>query len=281
MLGKYDTIGIDCVAMNVNDLLCVGAKPLSMVDYIAIEKADAAVLDGIAIGLTDGARQSGCSITGGEISQLPDMVRGFDLVATAIGTVPLDRIIVGRDIQPGDAVIGLASNGVHSNGFTLVRRAFFERSGLSADHVFPELGVPLGEELLRPTYIYVPEILEILEQIASVRALIHITGDGFLNLPRVDAPIGFVLDKVPAPPPIFDLIRRHAGVNRAEMFEVYNMGIGFCVVLAEADAAVALAILQRHGRAASVIGHAVADPTKAVHLPQHGLVGRGKRFQPA
>jgi phosphoribosylformylglycinamidine cyclo-ligase len=281
MMGKFDTVGIDCVAMNVNDLLCVGAKPLSMVDYIAIEKADAAVLDGIAIGLTEGARQAGVSITGGEISQLPDMVRGFDLVATAVGTVPLDRIIVGRDIAPGDAVIGIASNGVHSNGFTLARRAFFERAGVSVAHVFPELGCPLGEELLRPTFIYVAEILAVIERIASLKALIHITGDGLLNLPRVAAEVGFVLDKLPPPPPIFDLIERHAGVDRAEMFEVYNMGVGFCVIVAVADAAATLAILRGYGRRASVIGHAVADATKSVHLPQHRLVGRGKRFIPA
>src|SRR6195256_3061002 len=168
LTGKYDTVGIDCVAMNVNDLLCVGAKPVSMVDYIANDPAE-------------GPRQAGVSISGGEISQLPDMVKGFDLVGTAIGTVALDRILVGRDIVPGDRVIGIASNGIHSNGFTLARRAFFERAGVSVDHVFAELGHPLGEELLRPTYIYVPEILEILDKIASVKALIHITGDGFLN----------------------------------------------------------------------------------------------------
>ena len=127
MMGKYDTIGIDCVAMNVNDLLCVGARPVSMVDYIAIDRADAAMLDGIAIGLAEGARQAGISISGGEISQLPDVVRGFDLVGTAVGTVALDRIMVGRDIVPGDRVIGIASNGIHSNGFTLARRAFFEQ----------------------------------------------------------------------------------------------------------------------------------------------------------
>src|SRR5438552_8834652 len=149
MMGKYDTIGIDCVAMNVNDLLCVGARPVSMVDYIAIDRADAAVLDGIAIGLAEGARQSGVSISGGEISQLPDMVRGFDLVGTAVGTVPLDRILVGPDIEPGDRVIGIASNGIHSNGFTLARRALFERGGSSVEEVVPELGGSLGEELLR------------------------------------------------------------------------------------------------------------------------------------
>src|SRR5437764_11426008 len=173
MMKKYDTIGIDCVAMNVNDLLCVGARPVSMVDYIAIERAEAAMLDGIAIGLAEGARQAGVSISGGEISQLPDMVRGFDLVGTAIGTVPLDRIIVGRDLQPGDVVIGIASNGIHSNGFTLARKALFERGGLSVDSKIAGLGHSLGEELLRPTFIYVPEILEIIERIPSVKALIH------------------------------------------------------------------------------------------------------------
>ena len=279
-MRRWDTIGIDCVAMNVNDLLCVGAKPVSMVDYIAIDRADAAVLDGIAIGLAEGARQAGVSISGGEISQLPDMVKGFDLVGTAVGTVALDRILVGRDIVPGDRVIGIASNGIHSNGFTLARRAFFERARVSVDHVFAELGHRLGEELLRPTYIYVPEILEILDKIASVKALIHITGDGFLNLPRLAAEIGFIIDDLPAPPPIFDLIEEHAGVERAEMYEVYNMGIGFCVILAEHDADSALAILKRQGRDARVIGYAVADRTKSVYLPQQRLIGTGKRFRP-
>ena len=281
MMGKYDTIGIDCVAMNVNDLLCVGARPISMVDYIAIARADSAILDGIAIGLAEGARQAGVSISGGEISQLPDMVRGFDLVGTAVGTVALDHILIGQDLKPGDRVIGIASNGIHSNGFTLARRALFEQGGLSVEQVVPELGRPLGEELLRPTSIYVPEILEILDQVSSVKALIHITGDGLLNLPRVAAEVGFILDDLPSPPPIFELIEEHAGVDPAEMFAVYNMGIGFCVVVAEADAEAALAILRRHKRDARVIGYAVADRTKSVFLPQQRLIGTGKHFRPA
>ena len=281
LMGKYDTIGIDCVAMNVNDLLCVGARPVSMVDYIATERADAAMLDGIAIGLAEGARQAGVSISGGEIAQLGEIVRGFDLVGTAVGTVPLDRIIVGRDLQPGDRVIGIASNGIHSNGFTLARKALFERGGLSVDSKVARLGHSLGEELLRPTFIYVPEILELIERIPSVKALIHITGDGLLNLPRVEAEIGFVLDNLPPAPPIFDLIQEHGAVGRAEMFEVFNMGIGFCAVVAEADADAALAILAAHGREACVIGQAIADPTKSVHLPQHNLIGQGKRFRQA
>jgi phosphoribosylformylglycinamidine cyclo-ligase len=278
MMKRYDTVGIDCVAMNVNDLLCVGARPVSMVDYIAVEKADAAVLDGIAIGLTEGARQASVSITGGEISQLRDVVRGFDLVGTAVGLVPLDRILVGRDLEPGDKVIGIASNGLHSNGFTLTRRVFFDVAKIGVDHVFPELGCALGEELLRPTHIYVPEILELLDRVASVKALIHITGDGLMNLPRVAAEIGFVIDALPEPPPIFQLIERLGGISRAEMFEVYNMGIGFCAILPERDVDAALAILQRYNRNSSVIGSVVADSSKSVHLPREKLIGRGKKF---
>jgi phosphoribosylformylglycinamidine cyclo-ligase len=280
MMRKYDTIGIDCIAMNVNDLLCIGARPVSLVDYIAVEKADAAMLDGIAIGLAEGAQQSNISITGGEISQLRDVVRGFDLVGTAIGTVSLDRIIIGRDLVPGDVVIGIPSSGIHSNGMTLTRRVFFDQTGAKIDTHFPELGCTLGEELLRPTLIYVPEILEVLDKISSVKALIHITGDGLLNLPRVDAEIGFVLDDLPPAPPLFGLIEKLGGVSRAEMFEVYNMGIGFCVVVSANEANATLAIFARHGRRASVIGHAVADPTKSVQLPREKLIGTGKRFRP-
>jgi phosphoribosylformylglycinamidine cyclo-ligase len=281
MMRKYDTIGIDCIAMNVNDLLCVGARPVSLVDYIAVEKADAAMLDGIAIGLAEGARQSNISITGGEISQLRDVVRGFDLVGTAVGMVALDRILVGRDLKPGDRVIGIASSGIHSNGMTLTRRVFFEQAGAKIDTYFDELSCTIGEELLHPTLIYVPEIIEVLDKVPSVKALMHITGDGLLNLPRVDAEIGFVIDDLPSPPPLFGLIEKLGGVSRAEMFEVYNMGIGFCVVVAEGDADATLAILARYGRAASVIGHAVADPTKSVHLPREKLIGTGKKFRPA
>jgi phosphoribosylformylglycinamidine cyclo-ligase len=281
MMKKYDTIGIDCIAMNVNDLLCVGARPVSLVDYIAVEKADAAMLDGIAIGLTEGARQAGVSITGGEISQLRDVVRGFDLVGTAVGTVPLDRILVGRDLEPGDVVIGIASSGIHSNGMTLTRRVLFDQAGLRIDQHVAELGCALGEELLRPTSIYVPEILEVLQQVSSVKALIHITGDGLLNLSRVDAEIGFRLDELPEPPPLFGLLERLGGIARAEMFEVYNMGVGFCVMVAPDEADRTLAILARHGRLASVIGRTIADATKSVRLVREKLVGRGKRFYPA
>ncbi|HEX5320684.1 MAG TPA: phosphoribosylformylglycinamidine cyclo-ligase [Stellaceae bacterium] len=278
---RYDTIGIDCIAMNVNDLICVGARPVSLVDYIAVEKADAAMLGGIAAGLAEGARQSNISITGGEIAQLRDVVRGFDLVGTAIGTVALDRIIVGRDLVPGDVVIGIASSGIHSNGMTLTRRVLFDEARLTVDSHVAELGCTLGEELLRPTFIYVPEILEVLERIPSVKALAHITGDGLLNLPRVEAEIGFVLDDLPPVPPLFGLIEKLGGIPRAEMFEVYNMGVGFCVTVAPGDADATLAILRRHGRDARAIGRAVADPARSVRLEREKLVGQGKKFAPA
>jgi phosphoribosylformylglycinamidine cyclo-ligase len=278
MLGKYDTIGIDCVAMNVNDMVCVGAKPLSLVDYIAVSHTDAVMLDAIGAGLCAGAEMAGVSISGGETAQLKDVVTGFDLVGMAVGRVALDRVIDGSAVRAGDAVIGVRSNGIHSNGLSLARKAFFADHKLAIGHKFEELPGTLGEELIRPTHIYVPEAMEIIERVAGVHALINITGDGLLNLVRVNARVGFVLDRLIEPHPIFPLIQRHAGVDDSEMFEVFNMGIGFCYVVDPADADATLAILARHGRSAQVIGHAVADEEKSVRIPARGLIGRHKRF---
>src|SRR6266851_3155145 len=279
MMKLYDTIGIDCVAMNVNDAICVGARPISMVDYIAIENSDAEILGAIAIGLAASAKEAGISISGGEIAPLKDVVRGFDLVGMAVGIVPLDRIITGQDLVPGDVIIGLESSGIHSNGLTLARHVFFERAKLSIDHVFPELGVALGEELLRPTLIYVPEILEIISNIHTAKALINITGDGLLNLPRVDATVGFLIDDLPPVPPIFVLIQQCGAVTRGEMFEVYNMGVGFCVLVDEKDADATLSILRHHSRRAEAIGRVIADESKGVYLPRERLAGHDKEFR--
>ena len=279
MMNRYDTIGIDCVAMNVNDAICVGARPISMVDYIAIERADAGILGAIAKGLAEGAKQAGISISGGEISQLKEVICGLDLIGMAVGIVPLDRIITGRDLAPGDLVIGLESSGIHSNGLTLARHVFFERAKLAIDHVFPELGIPLGEELLRPTLIYVPEVLDIIKNIPTVKGLVNITGDGLLNLPRVDARVGFLIDDLPAVPPVFRLIQQSGAVDDPEMFEVFNMGVGFCVLVSEKDADSALSILRGHSRRAQVIGRVIEDDRKGVYLPREGLVGHGKAFR--
>ncbi len=278
MLGQYDTVGIDCVAMNVNDVVCVGATPVSLVDYIAVDKADAAMLDAISVGLAEGARLAGVSISGGETAQLPDIVHGFDLAGTAIGHVALDRIVVGAHVRAGDAVIGIASNGVHSNGFSLLRHVFLKQQQVALSHRFADLDVSLGEELLRPTHIYVREALDLIAAM-PVKALAHITSDGFLNLTRVQAPVGYVLDALPPAPPIFSLIKRLGAVDDANMFAVFNMGIGFCAVVDAKDADRALAIASGHGKRAWRIGHAIADPARRVHLPQHGLVGQGKHFR--
>jgi phosphoribosylformylglycinamidine cyclo-ligase len=228
MMGKFDTIGIDCVAMNVNDMICVGAKPLSLVDYIAIEHADAAMLDAIGAGLCKGAQMANISISGGETAQLKEIVNGFDLVGMAVGRVGLDKIISGKGVAEGDVVIGVQSSGVHSNGLTLARKAFFASNQYGLSHKFDELELTLGEELLRPTDIYVPEAMEILERVKGIKALINITSDGLLNLARVEAKVGFEIDRLIEPHPIFSLIQRHANVDDSEMFEVFNMGVGFC-----------------------------------------------------
>jgi phosphoribosylformylglycinamidine cyclo-ligase len=286
MLGKYDTIGIDCVAMNVNDLVCVGATPRTMVDYIAVEAADPALLEALSVGLAKGADISGISISGGEIAQLRDMLKGhggcgFDIVGMAAGDVPLDRILIGGDIEEGDAVVGIASNGIHSNGLSLARHAFFDKPKFSIHHVFDELDCSIGEELLKPTHIYVREALEILRDVSGIKAFIHVTGDGLMNLARVASAVGYVIDALPAPPPIFNIIQRLASVGPDEMFQVFNMGIGFCVVVEPEGADKVLSILRNHGRKAQIIGHAVSDPEKRVILKKEKLVGQGKRFSAA
>src|SRR5713226_3224070 len=180
-LGKYDSVGIDCVAMNVNDVLCVGAEPVALVDYLAVSHADPALLEALGRGLHEGAREAHVTIPGGELAQVPELLRphadgaSFDLVGTAIGTVPLDRVLVGQDVADGDVVVGLASSGIHSNGLTLARRVLVgDDPRRLAEHV-PELGRTLGEELLEPTRIYVRPVLAMLAAGLPLKALAHIT----------------------------------------------------------------------------------------------------------
>ena len=280
-------IGIDCVAMNVNDLLCVGAHPLSMVDYIAVQKVDPGVLEAIAVGLAEGARQAGISIPGGEIAQLGDVVRGvrdgsgFDLAGAAIGTVPLDRILVGQSIEPGDVLIGVESSGIHSNGLTLARQVLFEQVGYGPATTLPPLRTPLGQELLRPTHIYVREALDLLDRGVAVKAMMHITGDGFMNLTRVASETGYIIEYLPEPPAIFSLIQKAGDLSIEEMFRVFNMGIGFCIVASAADAARVIEIVGTHGKRAYRLGYTVHDPERRVVIQPAGLVGRGKSFASA
>lgn len=255
-----------------------------MLDYIAVQEADPEFLEQIGKGLYEGARQANISIPGGEIAQVRELIkgeregRGFDLAGACVGLVPMDRIIVGQAIQPGDAVLGLRSSGIHSNGLTLAREVFFKKAKYRPDQHVAELGRTIGEELLTPTRIYVREILDLLRAGLDIKALAHITSDGLLNLTRVQAPVSYILESLPAPQPVFSLLQRIGGVSDEEMYQVYNMGIGFCLVIAPGEADRALAALQKSGVEAFYLGQAVADPERKVRLP-NGLVGQGSDFR--
>jgi len=254
-LGRFETIGIDCVAMNVNDVICVGAEPLAMLDYIAIDRADPAVCAEVGVGLARGAELAGVEIPGGELAQLGEMVRGVDVSGACFGTVALDSVIDGSAVQPGDVVIGLPSSGLHSNGYTLARSAL---DGLALDED-PEgrLGRALGEELLEPTEIYVKPVLELLRSAVEGRGLAHITSGGLGNLRRLAADVGYEIDAPLPVPPIFSLIAERSGASDEEMHEVFNMGCGFCCLVPAGDEARALELLRRHYPAAKPIGHSV------------------------
>src|SRR2546427_1945282 len=294
MLHRYDTIGIDCVAMNVNDAICVGAEPISFLDYIPIEHPTRAILEQIAEGLAVGAELAGVSVVGGEISQIPDIIRGhepgggLDLVGMCAGIVPLDRIILGEHVAPGDVIVGVRSSGLHRNGLPLARKALFEVGGLKPDQHVPDLGGTVGEELLRPTDIYVRPVMDLVNtQRLPIRALVNITGDGLLNLTRIKAAVGFKIDALPEPQPIFRLIQELGNVSRAEMYRVFNMGVGFCLIVPN-DPAVLRAIERTFaahrgsaaaGLEARPIGGVGADGPRRAFLPKEYLVGEGEEFR--
>jgi phosphoribosylformylglycinamidine cyclo-ligase len=261
-LGRLDTVGIDCVAMNVNDVICVGAEPLAMLDYVAIDRADPEVCAQIGVGLARGATLAGIEIPGGELAQLGAMVHGVDVSGACFGTVALDAIVDGSAVAAGDVVIGLPSSGLHSNGYTLARGAL-DGLDLGED---PEgrLGRPLGEVLLEPTEIYVKPVVELLRSGVAVHGLAHITSGGTGNLLRLAAEVGYEIDAPLPVPAIFELIQERGDVAPEEMREVFNMGCGFCVVVPAADEAAALGLLRAHHPGAAQVGRAVAGP-KQIH----------------
>src|SRR5919202_1381414 len=260
-LERYDTVGIDCIAMNVNDVVCVGAEPLAVLDYIAVEDADPEQLRQIAAGLKEGAEQAAVEIPGGELAQLPELIRGhpsphgFDLVGACFGTVALDAIVTGASVRPGDVVIGLPSSGVHSNGLTLARRVLPD-----LDERPSELGgASVGETLLEPTTIYVAAVLDLLRSGVDVRGLAHITSGGLLNLLRLEAAVGYEIDRPLPRLPVFDLIAARSRADEGELLEVFNMGCGFCCVVPADQTDVAVELLDGHHAGAAVIGHATDD----------------------
>ena len=278
-LGRLDTIGIDCIAMNVNDVICVGADPIAVLDYIAVEEADPRALEQIAIGLRAGAEAAGVEIPGGELAVLPELIRGhpsphgFDLLGFCVGLVDLDRVVTGARVEPGDAVIGIPSSGVHSNGYTLARSAMPDLDELVGER-------SVGELLLEPTTIYVQAVRELLASEVDVRGLAHITGEGFLNLLRLEADAGYRIDSPLPLPPVLELIAERSGAEEAELYEVFNMGCGFCCVVPAEDAEDALTLLSRRHPGSAVIGRATTA-AGVVELPLPGLIGhRGRGFAP-
>jgi len=259
LLDKYDTVGIDCVAMVVNDILCVGAEPLAMVDYLAVEKPNPDIAAQIGKGLADGAEQAEIAMIGGETASLPEIVNNFDLAGTGIGIVDIDDIVTGENIMEGNILIGICSSGIHSNGLSLARKVFFQDAGLNVDDELP--GFPqktVGEELLRPTRIYVKPIMELLKSDVTVHSLAHITGGGFNNLKRLNQDVGYYIDDLPQPNPVFESIFS-LGVPLEEMYRVFNMGIGMVVIVPEEDSQNALNIIKKHDQA-HIIGNVTGKP---------------------
>ncbi|MEX0620025.1 MAG: phosphoribosylformylglycinamidine cyclo-ligase [Solirubrobacterales bacterium] len=257
-LNRYDTVGIDCIAMNVNDIICVGAEPVAMLDYLAVEHADPDQCEQIGIGLARGAELAGIEIPGGELAQMGDLVKGFDIAGACFGTVALDSIIDGSAVSPGDVVLGLPSSGIHSNGYTLARKAL---EGIAMDD--DRLGRPLGDILIEPTEIYVKAVMDLINSEVSVHGLAHITSGGLDNLLRLKADVSYKVSDPLPPQPIFDLIASRGKVGEDEMYEVFNMGCGFCCVVPAEDEAAALRLLRGHYPSAAGIGMVAPGP-KAV-----------------
>lgn len=263
-LSTYDTIGIDCMAMNVNDAVCVGAEPVAFVDYLAVEGHEEGFAQQVGEGLAEGARQANVAIVGGETATLPGIVNGFDIAGTCLATCPVDDLVTGQTVGPGDVILGIPSDGIHSNGLTLAREAV-EQAGLAYTDTVPELDEPIGEALLTPTRIYVPEVLDLLDAVEP-HGLVHVTGGGVHNLPRVRDDVAYVLDGWPDPPPIFDAIQRLGNVADRELYETFNMGVGFAAIVDADDADTALAAL---GDDAVRLG--TIEEGSGVELPKQGL----------
>ncbi len=261
LMDKHDTVGIDCVAMCVNDIICAGAAPLFFLDYVAVGKNVPERVAAIVSGVAEGCVQAGCALIGGETAEMPGFYPEdeYDLAGFAVGMVDKEKIIDNSAVKPGDVIIGLASSGVHSNGFSLIRKVFdVEHSDLAIHR--DELGESLGEALLRPTKIYVKPMLALMEAV-TVKAVSHITGGGFYeNIPR-SLPQGCAarisLDRL-AVPPLFRLIQKAGDIPERDMFNTYNMGVGMSVVVDAADANRAVEVLRGAGEDAWIMGEVVA-----------------------
>ena len=252
MMKKYDTIGIDCIAMNVNDIICIGATPISFVDYIAVNKNDQKILKQIVKGLVTGAKKSAVPIVGGETAIMPDVIEGkgfaFDLAGMVVGLLDKKDMILGNKIKAGDMIIGANSSGIHSNGYSLARKALLTK--YSVKDKVKGIGV-IGEALLKPTQIYTNPVLEIIKK-CEIKGLAHITGGSFTKLLRLKK-IGYEIDSLPKTPPIMGLIEEQ-GVKSEEMYKTFNMGVGFCVIASKNQATRIKSIFKKHKISSQEIG---------------------------
>ncbi len=263
LMDKHDTVGIDCVAMCVNDIVCGGAKPLFFLDYIACGKNYPERIQAIVEGVTEGCRQAGCALVGGETAEMPGFypIDEYDLAGFSVGVVDKAKILSNDDVKEGDTVIALPSSGVHSNGFSLVRK-IFDVENRDMKKPLPELGgKSLGETLLTPTRIYVKQVLSLMEHV-KVKSVAHITGGGFYeNMPR-SMPKGLSVRIKRSDVrvlPIFDLIAKEGGIAERDMFNTFNMGVGMIVTVSPKDAGTALSVLRDSGEDAYVIGEVIAS----------------------
>lgn len=265
-MRRWDTIGIDCVAMNVNDMICIGAEPLAFVDYLAIESYDRNVARQIGVGLNRGAEMSNVSIIGGEIAVVPELVRGFDLAGTCCGVVRKSSVVDGQTIRPGDVIIGLPSSGIHANGLTLARR-ILQDAALTVFDKVGGFGRAWGEELLEPTAIYVRPVLRALSR-AKIHGMAHITGGGVRNLVRLKANVEFRITEPLEPHPLFRELQVLGGIDDREMYHTFNMGMGFAIVAPKAAATAVIRALRPHV-AAKIVGEVARG--RGVVLPNLGL----------
>ena len=286
--NRWEPIGIDCVANNVNDVICTGAVPLALLDYLATDRIDADVLEEVARGLYLGAEEAGIAIPGGEIAQIGAMLAPsaggppmLDLVGTAVGALPPGRAPVdGSQVSEGDVILALPSSGLHSNGYSLARRALFEMAGLALADLVPGTGQRLDDALLAPTRVYVRAAEALWEAGVTPRGLVHISGGGLLNLARLAADVSYQLDALPPAPPVFALIAEAGQVPAATMFATFNMGTGFCVVVSPSEAQAAMDALKSAGEAPALAGSVTGRPGRYVSIPPEALLGHGEAFAP-
>lgn len=268
LMNKFDTVGIDCIAMVVNDILCVGAEPIAMVDYLAVEKPNPEIAKEIGKGLKIGCEQAKIAMIGGETASLPKIIKDFDLAGTGIGIVEKDNIITGTNIKDGDIIIGISSSGIHSNGLSLARKSLLEIANYKVTDKLPtDSNTTIGDALLEPTIIYVDPIIELLKSNIEIHGLGHITGGGFSNLKRLNHDMTYIINNLPEPLPIFKAIQA-TGIENKEMYHVFNMGIGFTVILDKKYQKEALEILNKYHKT-YVIGEVKEDENNRVLITTH------------